>query len=197
VATGLVAAVGAVALLVGAGAGARPDGFASHSSADALGPVERPDIRVDLAALPKIELGSTKEFATAITEQDARDVVRDFVADLEITARALRTRDPALAATAGDEQWLERVERAIARAHKTDRVTVSTYQFDSLTVAVLKLRAAQALPEIDVRVRGTVRHATYEGGSDGPVDVAVEPHTRVYVVEAIGGHYLVTNDRAR
>jgi hypothetical protein len=57
-----------------------------------------------------------------------------------------------------------------------------------MTVAVLKLRASQAAPEIDVRVTGTRR---------APRGAPAEPFRRVYVVEKRGDHYVITDDRAR
>jgi hypothetical protein len=186
-----------VVALVVASAPARRDRFEVHSH-NVGRVVARPAVHVDLDALPRIEVGSQREFAGALTDQDVRDIVRDFVGDLEITARAVRRSDPDLAATAGDKQWLARVRDDIAESASGDRVVVDRYEFDALEVAVLKLRASQALPEIDVRVRGTLRRETYERGADRPVDVeVVTPYRRVFVVEALGGHYLITDDRAR
>src|SRR5205085_9298024 len=110
-----------IPLLVVAGIHARD---ASTRPAAASATVTRPDIAVDPQTIPPVPIRSTGAFANALTAKVARQVARDVIADLVITRDALRRRDPALAATAADGQWLDTMTHQISDARRTGTVTV-------------------------------------------------------------------------
>jgi hypothetical protein len=182
----LVGIAACTAVLVVGGNHARPAAFAEHAGAPVRTPVPRDT--VDISRVRFVAIGSTQEFATALTQEDANQIANDLVDDLEIAAQAVQRRDVDLAATGADEQWLDGLRRTIERTAPSAHVDVPSYSFDAMTVAVLKLRATQAAPEIDVRVSGTRRASP---------DAPEQPFRRVYVMEKRGDHYVITDDRAR
>jgi Na+-translocating ferredoxin:NAD+ oxidoreductase RnfD subunit len=184
-----------IPLLAVAGGHARESAFTAAVGAEARHEVVRPNIVVPASAIPPVRIASQKEFANRLTAADAHDIARDVVADLVITGRALRSRDPALAATAGDGKWLIRTQSRIRDAASTRRIVVPSYDFDAMDVAVLKRRRSQALPEVDAIVNGTARLVTYDGAR--VVATREVAYHRTFVVAVIGGHYLIVDDRAK
>jgi Na+-translocating ferredoxin:NAD+ oxidoreductase RnfD subunit len=182
----------AAAALVAAGRHARPDDFTRAGVAAAI--TTRPDVHLAPGAVPPVEITSKGEFANALSRAEAQQAGRDLAADLVITADALRERDSALAATAGDRLWLARIDEQIADARRTDRVGLTIYRFDTMRIAVLKLRASQAQPEIDLEVTGTATHISYRGSR--AVSTTRSAVRRIFVLEVVRGHFLVVDDRA-
>jgi hypothetical protein len=178
--------------LVAAGAHARPNDFTRAEVAAAV--TSRPVVPIAPGSVPPVEITSTGEFANALTRAEAQQAGRDLVADLVITADALRRREPALAATAGDRLWLAHVDEQIADAKRTGRATLASYRFDSMHIAVLKLVATQAQPEIDLDVTGTATRTTYEGTR--AVSTRRSEFRRVFVLEVVRSHFLLVDDRA-
>jgi Na+-translocating ferredoxin:NAD+ oxidoreductase RnfD subunit len=181
-----------IPMIAFAGIHARPNRFTIGDAARRE--VARPAIAVPDSAIPTVRNTSQKAYANALRPSDVNAIAHDFVADLAITNEALRTRNPLLSATAGDLTWLLEQERAIRDAGSTGPIVAPSYTLDHMQVAVLKRRASQALPEIDVIVDGTQHRVTYdESHVASRSDV---PFRRTYVVAKIGAHYLITADRS-
>jgi Na+-translocating ferredoxin:NAD+ oxidoreductase RnfD subunit len=180
-----------VPMIAFAGLHARPNRFTIGDAARRE--VARPDIDVPASAIPPVQVTSQKEFAGSLRPGDVRAISRDFVADLAITNQALRTRNSTLAATDGDLTWLLEQLRAIRDAGPHGPIVAPTYTLNHMQVAVLKRRASQALPEIDVIVDGIAHRVTYDGTK--AVARSDVPFRRTYVVAKIDGHYLITADR--
>ncbi|MDQ1520232.1 MAG: enediyne biosynthesis protein [Actinomycetota bacterium] len=191
---GVGVAVFAVPLLMVAGVHARPSAFTDARSTFSV--VRRPDVRVAPSEIPTVTIDSQKAFANRLTKRTANQIAHDVIADHVIVATAIRHGDERLAATAADRTWLARVRAEIRTARRTGRFEVATFRFDRISVAVLKLRASQALPEIDAKVHGTVHRVTYAGPSHRVVAETDEPFERVYVVESLDGHFLIVDERA-
>jgi Na+-translocating ferredoxin:NAD+ oxidoreductase RnfD subunit len=180
-----------VPLIAFAGIHARPNQFTIGDAARRE--VARPSIALPASAIPPVHVTSQKAFADALRPSDARAIAHDFVVDLAITNQALRTRNPLLAATDGDLNWLVDQLRAIRDAGSNGPIVAPSYTLNHMQVAVLKRRASQALPEIDVIVDGTMHRVTYDRGR--VVARADVPFRHTYVVAKIDGHYLITADR--
>ena len=117
-----------------------------------------------------------------------------MLADLIITGRAERRRDPRLAATAGTGAWLTQVKLKIDLARQTGRIAVDSYSFDRIGIVVVRTRY-WAAPQLGTQTRGTVEQVTYDLAGRGRVVArATSSEHRTFVVVDRGGVYLVTAD---
>jgi len=181
----------AVAVVIAGGAARTP---AAGSVAD-ISVSGRPDVRVDVGSLPPVTI--SKEAVEAyeeVTDQRAQNIAHDLMADLEIEATALRTRDPALAATAAFGARLTSIEEQITNAGSDGDIVVPSYTFESLEI-VLSYTGFQSSPLLGVEVRGIVREVTYSG-QDMLGETESLFATVFIVAESVEGPYVIVSEVA-
>jgi hypothetical protein len=155
----------------------------------------RPDVQIDSASLPPVTISEeARQVYEEVSDQQLQNIARDLMADLEIEANALRTRDPALAATAASGARLTNIEGQITRAGPSGEIVVPSYTFDSMEI-VLSYTGFQSSPRLAVEVHGTVSEATH-GGPDGTMISETESlFESVFVVaESEDGHYVIVSE---
>jgi Na+-transporting NADH:ubiquinone oxidoreductase subunit NqrB len=155
-------------------------------------------VDVPLDAVPPITLDpSLESISSRLSRADAVRVVRDVVADLVIAGDALELRDSALAATGSRGPFRTRVERAIARADRTDRLVVPRYELDHATLLVVR-DGTQGTPQLGVELRGHIRRTSYDGLRPPVVsDRTIEPFHHTYSLYELDGHHLLFDDARR
>jgi len=116
------------------------------------------------------------------------------MADLEIEATALRTRDPALAATAAFGARLTSIEEQITNAGSDGDIVIPSYTFESLEI-VLSYTGFQSSPLLGVEVRGIVREVTYTG-QDMLGETESLFATVFIVAESVEGPYVIVSEVA-
>ena len=179
-------------LLVVAGIPAR------SAASTAGGPVVitgRPVVRIGDASLPSVSIGSDAHTLDAsISQHQARDIARDLLADLIITARAERRLDVRLAATAGTGSWLTQVKLRIEFARQDHRIDVNSYAFTHISIVVVRTRY-WASPQLGAQTHGTINQLTYDLTQPNAVVArSTSPYHRTFVVVASGTHYLIAAD---
>lgn len=179
-------------LLVVAGIPARSGASTGGGSAVLVG---RPAVRVSDASLPPLTISSdVHTIDSSISPRQARDIARDLIVDLIITARAEQRRDPRLAATAGTGAWLTQVNLKIQLARHTNRIEVVSYAFSRITIVLVRTRY-WASPQIGAQTHGTVDGVTDDlAGRVTVVGRSASAYHRTFVVVSRGGHYLITAD---
>ena len=155
----------------------------------------RPAVPVSDASLPPVSVRSDVHTVDAsISRPQARDIARDLIADLIITARAERRRDPRLAATAGTGAWLTQVNLKIQVARRTHQVETESYDFHQITIVLVRTRY-WASPQIGAQTAGTVARLLDDlAGRSTVVSRTSSAYHRTFVLVARGGHYLITAD---
>lgn len=155
-----------------------------------------PDVTVDAGAPPPVTISAEVALVRGgISDAQAQQIGRDVVAGLAVQAQALRTRDPALAATAAANAQLFNINTRIAEADQHGEIVVPFYQFDSMQV-VLIFAGSNKPPVLGVQAQGSVRHVTY-GGSRGEIELGetATPFEAVFAVAETGdGRYIVTSE---
>ncbi len=186
-------AVFAIAVVIAGGAARSP---AAGSVLD-ITTSGRPDVQIDIASLPPVTISEEAGQAyEEVGDQQAQNIARDLMADLEIEADALRTRDPALAATAASGARLANIEEQITDAGPNGEIVVPSYTFDSMEV-VLSYTGFQSSPLLGVEVHGTVREVTYAGPDGTMIGETESAFESVFVVtESVEGLYVIVNEVA-
>jgi hypothetical protein len=181
-----------IAVLV-VGAAARSP---AAGSVPEIAATQRPDVQIDMASLPPVTISEeARQVYEEISDQQAQIIARDLMADLAIEADALRTRDPALAATATFGARLANVEAQIIDAEPNGTIVVPFYTFDSMEV-VLTYSGGQGGARLGIEVRGIVREVTY-GGPDGTTEISETDSgfESVFVVaESEDGYYVIVSE---
>ena len=155
----------------------------------------RPVVRIGDASLPPVSIGPDAHTLDAsISQRQARDITRDLLADLIITARAERQLDARLAATAGTGSWLTQVKLRIELARQDHRIDVNSYSFTRVSIVVVRTRY-WASPQLGAQTRGSIEQLTYDLTGPGAVVASTtSPYHRTFVVVARGAHYLIAAD---
>ena len=154
--------------------------------------VGRPVVRVSDALLPSLTISpDVHTVDSSISQRQARDIAKDLIADLIITARAERRRDLWLAATAGTGAWLTLVKLKIELARQTNRIEVDSYAFNRISIVLVRTRY-WASPQLGAQTHGTVDQVTYDLAGPGAVVArSASAYHRTFVVVSRGGHYLI------
>jgi Na+-transporting NADH:ubiquinone oxidoreductase subunit NqrB len=155
----------------------------------------RPDVQIDSGSLPQVTISEeARQIYGEISDQQAQNIAGDLVADLEIEANALRTRDPALAATAAAGVRLTNIEGQITDAGTTGEIVVPFYIFDSMEI-VLSSTGFQSSPLLGVAAHGISREVTYGGSDDMMISETESAFESVFVLaESADGHYVIVSE---
>ena len=171
------AAAVAGALLVLAGLPARPD------AAIAAPPVTTRAPEVTVASAPGL---------APIDTATARRIAADLVADLEIAAQALRTRDRDRAVDAASGAWLADLWQRIDASRGTT-IDVPVYAAERVRLR-LRRGKGQGPPLVLATLTGTTRSTTYDGSAAEPVrQDGPRPVSRTFEVVEQAGRYLVVS----
>ncbi|MEZ5178698.1 MAG: hypothetical protein R2746_10585 [Acidimicrobiales bacterium] len=190
----------AVAALVSAGAihlaGRTTHGAVRSSVVDVgrAGAGQRPDVDLPAGAVPTPTVDAAlRDIDGAVTDAEARALVRDLVAGLAIEADAVRRGDADLAATAAFGARLADLEAQIDAQEGAAARTVTTYDLRSAHVVLLKDPVnPQSVPQLGVVASGEVTTATSDPADPEAVaDRSTEPFEGVFLVTRVGEHYLV------
>ena len=115
---------------------------------------------------------------------EAREITRDLLADLIITARAERRLDSRLAATAGTGSWLTQVKLRIEVARQDHRIDVNSYAFTQVSIVVVRTRY-WASPQLGAQTHGSITQLTYDLAQPNAVVArSTSPYHRTFVVVA-------------
>ena len=155
----------------------------------------RPVVRIGDASLPPVSISPDAHTLDAsISQRQARDITRDLLADLIITADAERQLDSRLAATAGTGSWLTQVKLRIELARQDHRIDVTSYAFTHISIVVVRTRY-WASPQLGAQTHGSIDQLTYDLTQPNAVVArSTSPYHRTFVVVARGGHYLIVAD---
>ncbi len=153
----------------------------------------RPVVRI--ASLPLVSINSDAHTLDAsISQRQARDITRDLLTDLIITARAERRIDVRLAATAGTGSWLTQVGLRIEFARQDHRIDVDSYSITRVSIVVVRTRY-WASPQLGAQTHGRIDQLTYDLTQPNAVVAhSTSPYHRTFVVVARGAHYLIAAD---
>jgi hypothetical protein len=168
---------------------------AGLAGADAL--ISRPDIGIDPSTLPAVNVDpSVRRLGARIAPMTAGAMARDFAADLEIEALALRHADREVAKTAAAGTRLAGLLRAIDASRENGQITLAVYTFDSITVVpVYDTANAQAGPRFGLEVRGSINQATYAASSmDHPLHEESVRCDRTFALLERNGAFLIAAD---
>lgn len=155
---------------------------------------ERPDVDLPAEAVPEPTVDrALRDIDGAVTDAEARVLVRDLVSGLAIEADAVRQGDVDLAATAAFGARLADLEGQIAAQEGTAGRTVSRYDLTSAHIVLLKDPVnPQSVPQLGVAATGEVTTVTGDATDAAAVtDRSTAPFEGVFLVTRVGEHYLV------
>jgi hypothetical protein len=112
------------------------------------------------AALPQITILKSPGVSTRLSFTEAKRIAGNLVADLNVNAAALRTRDPSQAQGALGGAWLDALKARIDAA-TGKQITVPTYELQHMQVH-LEPGEGQAPPTIVAAIDGVVEIQTYD-----------------------------------
>jgi hypothetical protein len=145
--------------------------------------------------LPTITVRDSITVATRLSEQTARQIVRDVTDDLAIASEAIADRNPRLATDVARFPWLD--DLITTACATTGPIVISSYRFNRATVTVSKRATGQVFPEIDVELQGTRRDTTITR-SNPPRQLSerIIPYRDTLAVTKTGGYWLICGPRA-
>jgi Na+-translocating ferredoxin:NAD+ oxidoreductase RnfD subunit len=130
--------------------------------------------------------------SNSFTQREAQQVSDDTVDNLRTISRALRTTNARLAEKVASQPYLLEVQRQICAARAAGNAVVPEYDFDSSEVRILIRRRDQAVPEVDVRLRGRVRYVSREVQPPYRVlDSRSAAFDQSYIVENAGDRFVI------
>ncbi len=190
------------AIVVGAGASARTSNVTSTAASLPTGCAKsgatsvaqaRPNVRAE--PLPAVRVKNAINVATSLNIQSAKQIVRDVIDDLTITADAIEHHRPELAGTVARSPWLDSLITTICAT--TEPLVVSTYHFENAIVTVTKRATGQIFPEIDLTLQGEQRE-TIRTRSTPRRAIAehTTPFRKTFVVARRGGYWLICGYRS-
>jgi len=170
---------GALALLALAGLPARAEQAVAAGS---------PGSRV-----PVVSVASTPGLAPVDTAT-ARRIAADLVADLDIAAEALRTRNREKAGEAATGGWLADLWSRIDASRGAD-VDVATYEPERIRLR-LEPGDGQGPPLVLATLHGTMRTTTYDAGAEPLHETPAAEVVRTFEVAELSGRFVVVGLRA-
>jgi Na+-transporting NADH:ubiquinone oxidoreductase subunit NqrB len=183
-------------LLAVAGAGTRQlapkDTVPPAELTSCLNATDRGGIIVRTGPKPTVVNEPSFGVSNSFTQEQAQHVSDDTVDDLRTVSRALATTNNGLAAKVSTQEYLADVQRRICAARATGNAIVPEYQFDTSEVRILIRTKGQAVPEVDVRLKGRARYASREvqppyrelNSRDAAFDMS-------YIVDSVDGRYVI------
>jgi hypothetical protein len=136
---------------------------------------------------------SAKPGVSPIDMATGRRIARDTVADLDLAAAALRSRDARRAAVGAGGAWLRQLQEQI-RAAAGGSVVVPAYHVERAHVS-LEPGVGQGPPRVVSTLEGTVERSTYSGGSLANREAAT-PFKGSYELSLEGSRFVIVADRS-
>ena len=136
---------------------------------------------------------SAKPGVSPIDMATGRRIARDTVADLDVAAAALRSRDARRAAVGAGGAWLGQLQRQI-RAAAGGSVVVPAYRVERAHIS-LEPGVGQGPPRVVSTLEGTVERSTYSGGSLANREAAT-PFKQSYELALKGSRFVIVADRS-
>jgi hypothetical protein len=151
----------------------------------------RPDVAS--AEVPEATVRHNVAREAAVDTDLADAIAQDTLADLAIADEALRTGDEELAATAVFGPALTELSGRIAANESRQLTESESWSPESAEVVLLRDPVSpQAIPQLGLVVTGSVTTGTHPGGDTARVSGgATSTRTRVFLVDRIGGHWLI------
>ena len=122
-----------------------------------------------------------------------RRIARDTVADLDVAAAALRSRDARRAAVGAGGAWLGQLQGQI-RAAAGGSVVVPAYRVERAHIS-LEPGVGQGPPRVVSTLEGTVERSTYSRGSLANREAAT-PFKQSYELALKGSRFVIVADRS-
>jgi hypothetical protein len=148
---------------------------------------------VSLSEVPEVTVRDNVAREAAVDTDLADVIAQDTLTDLAILDEALRTGDGQLAASAAFGPALTELSERIAANESRQQTESESWSPESAEVVLLRDPISpQAIPQLGLELTGPVTTGVHPGGDPARVDGgATSTRTRVFLVDQIGGHWLV------